>query len=180
MTQILKGENPFHRDCSSPGLDVTQTDCTCGEEEGAGSFLRIACTKLCKSSPPWSPEGLKTLPTPRMASSQRAVLLLPRLRAVISTPLPRHQLPTTAGLGSGLPPSQRRAQRAIEEPTLLTAALHPPSASAPRLGTLGPSSGSTTAALCPQSTSEFQTSPHAPQGDRRRAIGSKLNNAMWR
>lgn len=39
-----------------------------------------------------------------MASSQRAVLLLPRLRAVISTPLSRHQLPTTAGLGSGLPP----------------------------------------------------------------------------
>lgn len=77
------------------------------------------------------------------------------------------------------PPSQRRAQRAIEEPTLLTAPLHPTSASAPRLGTLGPSSGSTTAALCLQSTSEFQTSPHAPQGDRRRAIGSNLNNAMW-
>lgn len=119
MTRILKGENPFHRDCSSPGLDVTQTDCMCGEEEGAGSLLRtaprITCTRLqiITTVVSWGSEDTSNSPNGFLTTRGPTV---PPPHAIISTPLSRHQLPTTAGLRSGHSPFRRRAHSAHSLP----------------------------------------------------------------
>lgn len=176
MTQILKGENSLPRDCSLAGLDVTQTRLHVWAGGRGGSFLRtvprITCTKLCKSPPLWPPEGLKTFATPQMASSQHADLLFSPPHAIISTPPSRHRLPTTAGLGSGHAPFQRRAHSAHSRPAS-EVSIRPRD-----WGPSAPPSGSAATALRLHSASEFLTPPQAPQGGRRSAISSKPNNAM--
>lgn len=125
MTRILKGENPFHRDCSSPGsMSRKRTACVerrKGREAFSGQPPESPAPDY-KSSPQWSPEGLKTLPTPQMASSQHAV------------PLSPHRMPSSPLLCLGINCQQLLASDLAtlpsgDEPTLLTASLHPPSAS---------------------------------------------------
>lgn len=169
-TQIHKGENLFHRDGSSPGLDVTQTDCTCGEE-GAGSFPRtaprIACPKLCKPSPLRSPEGLKTLPAPRVASSQHTVLLFPH-------PMPSSHSTVSASTANNCWPRICPLSLPATSP-MLAASLQPPSASVRATQDPRPH----LVAVSPRfmSAERFRVpNLHARRGDSS-AVRSKLNKA---